>query len=410
MPEQTYTLFDLNEQIKRVVALNFTSALWVSAEITQLSGKRGHVYLQLVEKEEEGEGVIAQAAAMIWQRDYRRLRKQLGVAFERVLQSGHKVLIQVEVNFDERYGMTLMVKDLDPGYTLGQLQLAKHRILEQLKNESLLDKNRKITMPLVLQRIAVLSSPSAAGYSDFQSQLKNNAYAYDFDTELFPIAVQGRSVEKEFLAQMNHIVKKKSAFDCVVVIRGGGAKLDLAGFDNLEIGRSIANCPLPVLTGIGHEIDQTIADVVAHTHLKTPTAVADFLLLKNAQFENHLMELARAIQNLSLRQLKTASLRLSKLESDFLHISRQVLNHQENRIQVFKNEISYLLKRNLSDSKKELDHLANLVRVLSLEATLKRGFTLTIKDGNTVKSVDQLEKGDTILTKFYNGEKRSIIE
>ena len=275
---QSYSLFELNEYVRRVFALNFQEAIWVRCEIAQINASRGHFYLNLIEKSSEKETVIAQSSAILWAGQYRQLRRKYKKLLDSLLQNGIAILIQVKVDFDERYGLKLLIEDIDPSYTVGQMELKRQAILETLLKKGLLEVNSRIRLPKAIQRIAIISSESAAGLQDYLNHLAINAYGYQFSNQLFSAAMQGANVEKEVLQQLKKIALLKENYDVVIIIRGGGSKLDLAAFDNLELGMAIAKFPLPVLVGIGHEIDETILDRVAHTSLKTQPPLQTFLL------------------------------------------------------------------------------------------------------------------------------------
>ncbi|RKZ09334.1 exodeoxyribonuclease VII large subunit, partial [bacterium] len=281
----TFSLLELNAHIRQVVALNFEQLIWVSCEISQARQSRGHHYLELVEKAEHSDDIRAQSSAVIWARTFSRIRKKCGDLIDDILQDGVEVRVQVRVDFHERYGLKLVIEDIDPSFTMGNLETRRREILETLQKKGLVEKNGLLPLPVVPQRIAVLSSEHAAGYHDFMQHLRENPYEYHFDTHLFPVALQGSSVEKEVVTALQSVAKAAVHYDCVAIIRGGGSRLDLSGFDNLAIGEAIAHCPIPVFTGIGHEIDQSVADIVANYALKTPTAVADAIIEMTATFE-----------------------------------------------------------------------------------------------------------------------------
>jgi exodeoxyribonuclease VII large subunit len=405
-----YTLYDLNEHIRRVLALNFPESLWVSCEIGQLGQSRGHYYLTLVQKAEEDDELIAQAEAVLWAGQYRKLRRQTGAMLSSLLREGIEVLLQVRLDFHERYGLKLIIDDIDPSYTMGKMEQRRRQIIEQLKAGRLLEKNGRLPLPVVLQRIAVISSEEAAGLQDFLRQLERNAYGYRFHTRLFPAAVQGEQVELEMLRQLQRISRKGSSFDCVVIIRGGGSRLDLTGFDNLALGRAIAGFPLPVLTGIGHDIDETVADLVAHTALKTPTAAADFLIAHNLHFESRIEEWNHRLQLLSQRLLRHQQLQMGQLEQLLQLKGKQALASQNNLLNFIEKELPRLSRHTLRDQQTRIEQMEHIVRLLNPEATFRRGYTLTLKEGRLVSSANTLKEGDRITTQFRDGSRTSVIK
>ena len=409
MVQQTFTLFDLNEQIRRTIALNFPHPIWVKAEIAQLNESQGHFYLELVEKSESDDLLKAKATAILWQSQRYKILQKVGKLFHQILLEGQLVSLQVMVEFDERYGLKLLVQDLDIAYTLGQLKLKRSQILDRLEQLKLLDQNKQKQLPKVIQRIAVLSSEKAAGYADFQSQLKQNHFGYAFKTTLFPIAVQGAEVPKDLLKQLKRINRRHTEFDCVAIIRGGGARLDLASFDHFEIGEAIALSKIPVVSGIGHDTDETIVDLVANTSLKTPTAVAEFFIQNNATFENHLDLITLQIKREIDQKVHLADLQLSRLEEQYKQTAKQKLELQNKVLGYLELELRQLYKQRVLIANKDLQKLEQLVDALDFENNLKRGFTLTQRDNKIVHSVHELKKGDTIMTRFINGGKLSIV-
>jgi len=405
MPDSvtTYSLFDLNEYVRRVLALNLPDALWVRAEIAQVNENRGHFYLSLVEKGGDRADILAQAEAVIWQQTARQLQFQLGKIWRDLLRAGVEVLLKVRVEFHERYGFKLLIQDIDPAYTLGKLEMERRNTIQKLQEAGLLDHNRRLPLPLAMQRIAVLSSRSAAGFQDFWKHLQDNRYGYGFSITLFPVAVQGEQAEQEVLAQLKKIKAKREAFDCVVVIRGGGARLDLTAFDSFEVCAQMARLPLPVLSGIGHDADETVLDLVAHTALKTPTAVADFLIGHNLHFESTLVQLQLAIRDSLWKSLETANLALTHLAQQCDLAIRQKIRTEQQALKYVEDLAPVLFRRQLRESALELQQQEALMELLSVENTLKRGFTLTTKDGQLVRSAAVLKPGDRITTHFSDG-------
>ncbi len=407
---QAYSLFELNEFIRRILALNLPDEFWVRCEMAQVSHSRGHYYLELVEKEEQGEQIVAQSSAVIWAKDHKRLLRKTGTELNYVLQEGMEVQLLVKVDFHERYGLKLMVKDIDPTYTLGKLEMKRRETIRELKRLDLLEKNTQLPLPGVLQKIAVLTSERAAGYQDYLAQLKGNEYAYAFSNQLFESAVQGVNVESEMIQQLKKIERYKSEFDCVVIIRGGGARLDLAGFDNLELCKAIANCPLPVFTGIGHDIDETVADLVAHRALKTPTAVADFLIHRNLQFESEMIQLGILLNNQVTAILQAATLKLQKIQQAITFQSESSIFRQNQMLGYIEEELPKSVLHFLKSQSQNLDNLETLVQLLHPETALKRGFTITSKNGKSIHSQKSIKKGDELTTTFWNGIVKSKVE
>ncbi|MFC2086531.1 exodeoxyribonuclease VII large subunit, partial [Bacteroidota bacterium] len=292
MPD-SITLYELNEQIKDVINNSFQETYWIVAEISELreNAYSGHCYLELVEKNEKNEKLKAKAKATIWSYTYRMLKPYFETTTGRALSDGLKVMVKVIVDFHEIYSLNLSILDIDPSYTVGDLALKKQEIIKRLEEEGIIDMNKELEISEVPQKIAIISSKTAAGYDDFQNQLSNNEFKYAFYTKLFPAFMQGDKAEESIIQALDKIYNYEDFFDVVIIIRGGGSKLDLSCFDSYWLSYHITQFPIPVITGIGHERDDTIVDTVANTRLKTPTAVAEFLINKLYQFEASLMEL-----------------------------------------------------------------------------------------------------------------------
>lgn len=285
-------LSELNGLVKKTIGETFTAPIWVIGEISELKiNRNGHCYLVLIEKEENGDAIVAQARATIWSYTFRMLQPYFESTTGKQLTEGLKVLVSVSVEFHELYGYSLNIRDIDPTYTMGDMARRRLEIIARLQTEGVAEMNKELELPLVPQKIAIISSPTAAGYQDFIDQLINNPAGYHFDLKLFPAIMQGNQAESSIIGALDQIYLYESFFDAVVIIRGGGSQADLNCFDNYNLAYYITQFPLPVITGIGHEKDDSIVDLVAHTRLKTPTAVAEFLISGVAQFDYNLDEL-----------------------------------------------------------------------------------------------------------------------
>ena len=400
-----YSLYELNEYIKRVMALNFQEAIWVRCEVSQASHSRGSVYLNIVELEEGTEEIKAQASAVIWPRSYIFLQNKLKELLPNILEAGSEVLIKVKVEFNERYGFKLVIEDIDPTYTLGQAEMARQRIIERLKKEGLLELNEQRNMSPVLQSIAVISSATAAGYADFMAQLENNIYGYEIHVELFQVAVQGRNVESDVVEAFSEIQANDKYYDAVTIVRGGGSKLDLAGFDNYNIGHAIAMSRLPVIIGIGHEIDSTVTDLVAQVSLKTPTAVAGYIIDRNMKYENDILGLGFEIQE---NCLETVRERRAEVE----HIDYMIKQSALNRLHTEKYDINQMFnslkvsaKNIIQHNRQYLDNTESLIGIVDPIKTLKRGFSIIKQDGLVIGSVKDLDTKKEIEIVMKDGSK-----
>ncbi len=406
---ESYTLYDLNEYIRQVMHLNFPDTIWVKAEVAQIKESRGQYYLTLIQKSEDSEKIIAQIDAIIWGQTYWLLRKKLKNTLSELLQEGLELLLNVRVDFNERYGLKLMIEDIDPTYTIGKLEIKRQQILEDLLKANLLNKNNQLNLPPVVQRLAVLSSNTAAGLQDYLAQMKNNAYGYSFRNILFPIAVQGINVEKELLAQLKKIAVRKGEFDAVVIIRGGGSKIDLGGFDSFDLAKAVAKFPLPIIVGIGHEIDETILDRVAHTSLKTPTAVAEFLIRKALHFESWLLENKAYLQNTASMQLQEEAATLQQMKR-LLNIATQgQIKEEYFALNQLTRHLPIVVKHHLKYEQTKLAQLNKICELLAPTAIMKRGYTQTYKDGKMIVSAKKIKEGMILETQFIDGAIKSKV-
>jgi len=403
------SLYQLNEYIRRVIALNFTDTIWVSGEMAQIAQSKGHYYIDLIEKKEGDEEIIAYASCVIWAGTFRKIQRSLGRKLNDILLEGLQVRMQVQVDFHERYGLKLVVLNIDPDYTMGALALQRLKTIEVLRKKKIIDQNKNLSIPLVIQRIAIISSVKAAGFQDYIEQLRNNELAYDFRNQLYAASVQGVFAEKEILARLEQIERKASDFDCVIIVRGGGAKLDLMAFDSLSICEKIAQFPIPVFCGIGHDIDETVLDMVANQSLKTPTAVAEYILNHNMRFEGQVLELANDLEVLAHQIVQQEDRTLNHLEELLKIQSEYQVKSASSMIDYIEREIPSLLKFKLKQAHTTLNHLDDLIQLVSPEQTLKRGFSITYKDGKAITGTKKLKKGDNIETRFSDGTIESQI-
>jgi len=398
----SYSLFELNEYIRRVVALNFAEPIWVHAEISQINENRGQYYLNLVEKEEDGVQVIAQSAAVIWYKNVLFLKKKLGKVLDSLLEDGTQVKVKVRVDHHERYGLKLVIEDIDPKYTIGQLELARQAIIEKLDKKGLLDLNESIPFSSVMQNIAVISSKTAAGYQDFIAQMGNNGYAYSFNLVLFQSAMQGHKVRAEVKKAIKQI-HEDGSFDCIVIIRGGGSKMDLSAFDDYDIGVAIAESDIPIITGIGHQIDNTVADIVAHTSVKTPTAVADFLIEHNSLFEGELLTLEAQIYQLSRSIIQHEMMTLTQVENDLAHAVRMDVLELNLSIEHIEKALEESSSRLLSMSQLQLDQIENSLELLDPQKIIQRGFAAIKQNGKYIQHKKDIKLSKDISIELSDG-------
>lgn len=419
-----FTLSELNTAIKATLELAFPESVWVVAEISEIRhNSKGHCYLELVEREEEE--TIAHIRANIWAYTFRNLASKFERATGETLKQGMKVLIQVNVTFHEVYGLSLNVKDIDPTYSLGEMARKKREVVERLTKEGLINLNKQIPLPLVPQRIAVISSASAAGYGDFIDHIDDNPYEYKIFYKLYQSLMQGQEAEASILSSLKQIKEKMTLYDAVVIIRGGGSQIDLSCFDTYSLAVEVAKFPLPVITGIGHERDDTVVDMVAHTKLKTPTAVAEFLILGMSSFEERLLDAQSTLINRAKELLREENHRLQYLMQQFRHIVRdrfngeikrietalhrlihgttQIIDGNNNKLKLDVNRLFGGLKIVFQEHKSKIKNFEQAIRLLDPINVLQRGYSITYLREKAIKDSSELQTGDIIRTKVYKG-------
>jgi exodeoxyribonuclease VII large subunit len=293
---------------------------------------------------------------------------------------------------------------------MGKVEMQRRETIETLKKKGLLEKNNRHDLPPVLQRIAILSAEHAAGYQDFFKQLSDNQFGYDYAFTLFEVALQGTNTESTVIKALKEVNKRKSEFDCIVIIRGGGSKMDLASFDSLELNKAIANADLPVLTGIGHEIDETVADMVAYTSLKTPTAMAEFLIQRSYNFESDLMGQFEYLKNYTIEKIKNHQLIINQLEDRINSAALMKINNDTNQLDINLQRIVQHTQQRVKHESSRLPIFEKTLNLITVEATLDRGFTITKLDGKALKKTDKIKKGQTITTISQSSEITSTVE
>ena len=407
---ESYSLLEVNQYIKQVISLNFQESIWVKAEISQIKEVRGQYYLDLIQKDEQSNEVVAQMNANIWYRSMLFIRKKLGDLSDEILKEGVAIQTKVIINFHEKYGLKFSIEDIDASYTYGLLELERKKTIEKLKIEELLYGNKINTdLPVVVQSIAIISSATAAGLQDFEKQLKNNPFSYGFNTTLFQASVQGKNLEKEIIQQLNNIKKHIDSYDCVVVVRGGGSKLDLSGFDSYELTRSIATFPIPVLTGIGHDIDQNVIELVAFDALKTPTAVANYLIDHNSKFENGVLELYEKIIAYTNDHITSRILLLRQIQEKISIYPGQLLNLARKDIENQKMQLATTLGYYIKQRKNDCNEIGKQLKMLDPNNILKKGYSLSYVEGKLLKSVDQVKEKDELKVVLHDGSIDTIV-
>jgi len=448
------TLYDLNQRVKETLSNSFSNQYWVVAEISEIKeNNSGHCYLELIQKDEEQDYPKAKARATIWAYTYRMLKPYFETSTGRPLSSGLKVLVLVEVVFHEVFGYSLNITDIEPNFTLGDIEQKRRETIEKLVSEGVFDMNKSIPFPILPKRIAIISSTTAAGLQDFINQINTNKFGYNIESTLFSANMQGALAEESIITALSSINEKIDEFDIAVIIRGGGSQADLSCFDGYWLSAHVAQFPLPIVTGIGHDKDVSVVDLVAHTKLKTPTAVAEFIIGKFQDAESLAFELAERLEQ-SVKEIiynnetKFEKILTSIVPFVYQSISSERILHErfQNRISIVSNNLLISRFSELANAMKSfefattvrinnsLSHINSISQILSkstdlltesenahlmsIEATctllnpeniLKRGYSITTSKGKIIKSFKDVNKGEIIKTRLYNGEIESTV-
>ncbi len=391
------SLFELNGLIKSALDNNLAPSYWVVCEISDLrENQRGHCYLELIEK--EGEEVIAKMRGVIWANNYRNLSTWFYSATGQTLKAGIKVLANVQVQFHGVFGLNLNIRDIDASFTLGEKEKQKQKVINQLIDDGVFEMNKTMEFPLVPQNIAVISSPTAAGYEDFINHLNNNQYGYGFTTRLFKSIMQGDEAISSIIESLHRINNLVDNFDILVLIRGGGSRVDLDCFDSYDLSSHIAQFPIPVVTGIGHERDESICDIVAHTNLKTPTAVSDLIINQVVDFENSILF---AFDKMNSGTQVMISKNASILDHFGFRInisSQEVLNNTKSSLRSLNSELKNSITRYIFSCNTTLDQFGKTIKLLDPVKILERGYTITTVNSKMLKNVPKLLPNDVIKT------------
>ena len=406
---QALRLSQLQDRINRALAINFPEPVWVQAEVGQVRESRGHIFLQFLESAEGQDQPLARIDAVLWKQQKRALSPELKKELANLLVEGHTLQCLVQVDYHPVYGLKLQVQDIDLEYALGRHALERQRMIEELTRSGLMERNRQHPLPVALQKIAVISSPAAAGWGDLQNQLLENSWDFNFQVTLFPAAMQGGDLETEVCQQLAAIAAQSDLFDLTVIIRGGGSKLDLAWFDSAAIATEIARHPLPVWTGIGHEIDQTITDLAAHTSLKTPTAVAAHLIDHNIQFLGWLNELGQQIRQQSQWIHQQATRQLEQLIPALQQAVTYQLDREQWRIDLVVQQLQQSSRQGVQNHRNTLDVLQNQLEALDPQRILQRGFSITLHKGEPILQPAELPLGTQLTTTLQNGQLTSTL-
>ena len=455
--KNSLTLYELNALVRETLALEMPDEYWVEAELSEAREVRGHCYMELIQKDEHSNTPVAKASAKCWASTWQLVKPHFMRVTGQEIHAGMKVLLKVYAQFHESYGFSWIVTDIDPTYTMGDMARKRMEIIRQLKEEGVFELQKELQLPMFCQHIAVISSANAAGYGDFVNQLENNEYGFRFHTQLFPAVMQGEGVEQSVIEALNKIFESTECkteslefatanndsslftlhsslnkFDCVVIIRGGGATSDLSGFDTLALAEHVANFPLPIITGIGHERDESVLDMVSHTRVKTPTAAAAFLI-------GHLKAVLDAIEDAEQRITSIVRQQMDMEKIRLLHLSQQIptlfslvrsrqeasidrlqgnlrlsvmrrLQEERHRLDIHSHNLMPVIERRLLRERHQLDMLNEKLEALNPELLLRRGYSITLSGGKVVKDASILKSGDELETRLSKGTVRSVVK
>ena len=448
--KNSLTLYELNALVRDMLALEMPDEYWVEAELSEAREVRGHCYMELIQKDEHSNTPVAKASAKCWASTWQLVKPHFMRVTGQEIHAGMKVLLKVYAQFHESYGFSWIVTDIDPTYTMGDMARKRMEIIRQLKEEGVFELQKELQLPMFCQHIAVISSANAAGYGDFVNQLENNEYGFRFHTQLFPAVMQGEGVEQSVIGALNKIFESLEfatanddsslftlhssldKFDCVVIIRGGGATSDLSGFDTLALAEHVANFPLPIITGIGHERDESVLDMVSHTRVKTPTAAAAFLI-------GHLKAVLDAIEDAEQRISSIVRQQMDMEKIRLLHLSQQIptlfslvrsrqeasidrlqgnlrlsvtrrLQEERHRLDIHSHNLMPVIERRLLRERHQLDMLNEKLEALNPELLLRRGYSITLSGGKVVKDASILKSGDELETRLSKGTVRSVVK
>jgi len=384
---KTYTLLQLNCLVRDAVETALPDTYMVQAELAEVREVRGHCYMELVEKDEDSRTPVAKASAKCWRSRWTLIKPYFERTAGSPLQAGMKVLLEVSPQFHENFGFSWIVNDIDPTFTIGDMARRRREIINRLKEEGVFDLQKTLELPAFCQRVAVISAAGAAGYGDFQRQLAENEYGLYFSTTLFPAVMQGEQTEQSVIQALNAIHAREEEFDVVVIIRGGGATSDLSGFDTLALAENVANFPLPVITGIGHDRDESVLDLIACQSVKTPTAAAAWLIDRLAQVLVWLNDIGNRLQRNVTQRLQNERLGIDRIAAALPAAARLLLARSRHRVE--------LLEERFKSADPSL--------------MLRRGYSITTCGGRIVRDAREVKAGDVLETRLSGGSVTSVV-
>jgi len=405
------SLSELTDRIQETIRHGFDAPVWIRAEISELrENPTGHCYLELIEKDKDSDVLIAKTKATCWASTYRMLKPYFEGSTGQTLRAGLNVLVSVSVEFHGVYGFSLNVKDIDPTFTLGEMAARRLQIIRQLEEDGIVDMNKQLPLPVLPQRLAIISSPTAAGFGDFNDQLHNDPSHFVFYTHLFPAIMQGEQAEASIVGALEKIYEHIDLFDVVVIIRGGGATTDLACFDSYELALNCAQFPLPILAGIGHQRDVSILDMVAHSSLKTPTAVAEFLISRLQEVDNKLDDLFSDIISFAKNVINNESRTINQVQLRIKHTLRNWTVQKTHILDRQKNRLISSVRMQMVRQKSKLILLEKNIETHSSAYLLEHGYTITTLNGKRITSAGQVKAGDKIRTYLIDGDFGSEVD
>lgn len=405
----SHSLVEFNQIIKSILNKNLEKSYWIVAEIGELNvNQKGHCYLDLIEKQDNY--IVAKNRATIWSYTFSKLNNWFADRTGTPLKSGMNVLVNASVQYHEVYGFSLNVKDVDPNFTIGERERKKQETIKKLESEGIIDMNKSLILPLVPQRIAVISSETAAGYGDFVNQLETNPYGYGVAFTLFNSYMQGDQAVEAILQSLHRIYDQEDSFDLVAIIRGGGAQTDLDCFDNYDLCSHLAQFPLPIITGIGHERDNTIADLVANTRMKTPTAVAEFIISGLLDYDSKMNSLYERVFLRTTEIIREQEDRLNNISHEINMLGQQKIHQSELKLNNIENSIKVIPQRIIERHSNKLDIFEKIISASDPKRILERGFTITKINGTFTANSDVPNTGDKIETTTKDSTFESIVQ
>lgn len=434
-PEEPTSLLlsQLLEQVERTLEQEFSSSIWIRAEILELQvNRRGHCYIELIEKNQDSDDILARARATIWASKFSMLKPYFETQTGMPLKSGIKILCRVSVGFHKLYGFSINITDIDPAFTLGDLARKKQEVIRRLREEGVMDMNRELPFPTVPQKVAVISSETAAGYGDFMDSIHADNHQYYIYTQLFQASMQGDDSPASIIAALDAIHESDQSFDCVVIIRGGGSKADLECFNDYDLAYYITQFPLPVISGIGHERDESVVDLVAARGLKTPTAVAEFLVEKFLAFDFRLSSYRESLSKMVVQSVKLQQMRLERLAGDLSHLSLGYLRRGKENLEGLAGNLTHLSRGFVQRHGERLDRSRQRIRMGSINRlvrekerlkhmeakndlvnpvnVLRRGYSMTLHQGKIIRGIGAVKEGEKLETRVYDGSILSKVE